>query len=207
VVQLRAGGSSNQIGIGQKLAAFFLGKSKPSPRPQRQCPAPDFGPRFALGSGSNSPWGNSDPDPCQQAVPPRNQWNSDKEFYRYDSNQEKKEDQTPIQGECRPRVLKSRINEDEGLINAAKKACKNQQVQDDINAMEESIRQGNMNPGIGSKPVGEGITEFRGKNGGRILARESEDGVVEILGKSGKKPKNQQYVIKQVKKVFPKNQK
>ena len=62
--------------------------------------------------------------------------------------------------------------------------------------MEESIRQGNMNPGIGSKPVGEGITEFRGKNGGRILARESEDGVVEILGKSGKKPKNQQYVIK-----------
>lgn len=53
--------------------------------------------------------------------------------------------------------------------------------------MEEQIRQGNMNPGIGSKPVGEGITEFRGKNGGRILARESENGVVEILGKSGKK--------------------
>lgn len=73
--------------------------------------------------------------------------------------------------------------------------------------MEEQIRQGNMNPGVGSKPVGEGITEFRGKNGGRILVRESENGVVEILGKSGKRPKNQQYVIDQAKKVFPKNKK
>ena len=27
--------------------------------------------------------------------------------------------------ECRPRVLQSRINEDEGLIKAAEKACKN----------------------------------------------------------------------------------
>ena len=78
--------------------------------------------------------------------------------YRYDANQDKKNDkqeyQTPIQGECRPRVLESRINEDEGLIKAAEKACRNRQVQDDINAMEEQIRQGNMNPGIGSKPVG-----------------------------------------------------
>ena len=127
--------------------------------------------------------------------------------YRSDENQDKKKDQTPIQGECRPRVLQSRINEDEGLIKAAEKACRNRKVQNDINAMEEQLRQGNMNPGIGSKPVGEGITEFRGKNGGRILARESENGVVEILGKCGKKPKNQQYVIDQAKKVFPKNKK
>ena len=69
------------------------------------------------------------------------------------------------------------------------------------------ISQGNMNPGIGSKSVGEGITEFREENGGRILARESGNGVVEILGKSGKRPKNQQYVINQAKKVFPKNKK
>ena len=73
--------------------------------------------------------------------------------------------------------------------------------------MEEQIRQGNMNPGIGSKPIGDGITEFRGANGGRILAREVENGVVESVGKSGKRTKNQQYVINQVKKVFPKNKK
>ena len=136
-------------------------------------------------------------------------WNSNAEFYRYDSNQDKKEkeDQTPLQGECRPRIIKSRINEDSGLIRAAKTACKNKQVQDDINAMEEQVRQGNMNPGIGSKPVGDGITEFRGENGGRILTRPSEDTVVEILGKSGKQKKNQQYVIDRAKEVFPKNKK
>ena len=213
MVQLRAGSSSDKVGIVQKFAAFFLAKSnvRPEQRPQPQCPDPKIGPRFTSGSGSNSPWGNDEPDPCQKAaVPPRNQWNSDDEFYRYDANQDKKnkhEDQTPIQGECRPRVLQSRINEDKGLIKAAEKACRSQKVQDDINAMEEQIRQGNMNPGIGSKPIGEGITEFRGKNGGRILVRESENGVVEILGKSGKRPKNQQYVIDQAKKVFPKNEK
>ena len=118
---------------------------------------------------------------------------------------DKEEDNTPISGECRPRILVSRINEDQKLIKAAEKACRNRKVQNDINAMEEQIRQGNMNPRIGSRSIGEGITEFRGKNGGRILARESENGVVEILGKSGKKPKNQQEVIDQAKKVFPKN--
>ena len=148
MVQLRAGSSSDKVGIVQKFAAFFLTKSnaRPEQRPQPQCPDQKFGPRFASGSGSNSPWGNDEPDSCQKAaVPPRNQWNSDDEFYRYDANQDKKkknkhEDQTPIQDECRPRVLQSRINEDKGLIKAVEKACRNQKVQDDINAMEEQIR-------------------------------------------------------------------
>ena len=208
IVELRAGGPNEKVGIVRKVAAFFLSKSNPSQRPQPKCPGPKYGPIFLPGSGSNSPWGQSDPDPCQKAaVPPRNQWNSDKEFYRYDDNQDKdkeKKNQTPIKGECRPRIIKSRINEDPGLIRAAKAACKNKQVQADINAMEEQIRGGNMNPGIGSKKIGDGITEFRGENGGRILARENKQGVVEILGKSGKKKKNQDYVIAQVKKVFPK---
>jgi len=103
--------------------------------------------------------------------------------------------------------LRSRINEDDGLIRAAKKACKSKKVQADINRMEDQLAQGNMNPGISSKPVGDGIMEHRGKNGGRILVRESENDVVEILGKSGKRSANQQFVIDQVKKVFPKNEK
>ena len=73
--------------------------------------------------------------------------------------------------------------------------------------MEEQIRQGNMNPGIDSKKVGEGITEFRGNNGGRILARERDGNVVEILGKTGKNKKDQQAVINKVKKIFPNNEK
>ena len=73
--------------------------------------------------------------------------------------------------------------------------------------MEEQIRQGNMNPGIDSIKVGEGIIEFRGRNGGRILAREREGNVVEILGKVGKRKKDQKAVIKRVKKIFPNNEK
>ena len=59
-----------------------------------------------------------------------------------------------------------------------------------------------MNPEIGSKNVGDGITEFRGKNGGPILARDLGDGVVEILGKTGKRKADQNGVIAKVKEKF-----
>ena len=188
------------------------------------------GPTGPGGGGGDSGGGYADNSlENENSIPPEERWKYDSEYwtnYKYDpddfqSDEDsgesegegdtcgplKPQDQTPIQGECRPRVLRDRIDEDAGLIRAAKKACKNREVEADINAMEKLIRQGNMNPGIGSKPVGEGITEFRGKNGGRILARDSENGVVEILGKSGKRPRNQQYVIDQAKKIFPKNEK
>lgn len=132
---------------------FFLGKSNSRPRPQPQCTAPNTGPRFIPGSESNPPLGNSDHDPCQQDAPPRNKWNPDEEFYRYDENQDKK----TIHSECQPQVLRSKINEDNGLKNAAKKVCRNQQVKNDITAMENQIPQGNMNPGIDSKTVGEDL--------------------------------------------------
>ena len=47
----------------------------------------------------------------------------------------------------------------------------------------------------------------RGRNGCQILVRESENNVVKILGKSGKKRANQQFIIDRAKKVFPKNEK
>lgn len=93
MVQLRAVGSSDKVGIVQKFTGLFLAKPRPPQRPQSHCPDLKFGPRFATGSGANSPWGNDEPEPCQQAaVPPRNQWNSDEEFYLYDANQVKKKD-------------------------------------------------------------------------------------------------------------------
>jgi hypothetical protein len=176
------------------VAFFFVPDSKRQ-RPQPQCPAPapnpnpNPGPRFTPGSGSSSPWGNAGPHPCQRNdLPPRSQWNSDDEFYRYDDNQDKKnkkdgeeEDQASIHGECRPRVLKFRINKDAGLIRAAEKACKNKKIQADINRMEEQLAQGNMNPGISSKSVGNGIMEHRGENGGRILAHLREILLCKIL--------------------------
>jgi hypothetical protein len=104
--------------------------------------------------------------------------------------------------QCQPRILKSRIKEDPGLVRAAKKACKNQLIQADINHLEEQLAQGNMNPGIGSTPLGNGFMEHRGDNGGRIIVKEVDGGVVEIYGKSGKRTTNQKFVIKRVLEVF-----
>jgi hypothetical protein len=44
-----------------------------------------------------------------------------------------------------------------------------------------------MNPGIGLTPLGKGFMEYRGTNGGWIITKEVDGGVVEIYGKSGKK--------------------
>ena len=93
-------------------------------------------------------------------MPPFEKWDSNEESwkkyqqkYQYDKNQdesksgETEKNPTQIQGECRPKFLISRIKEDEGLIAAAEKACKNKDVQDDINHLMDQLSQGNMNPG------------------------------------------------------------
>lgn len=162
-----------------------------------QCPNPNFrvAPNFG---GPDSPGSNFDGDPCEDnASPPRKNWKADEEFYRYDASKDKKKKKKgdSLHGECRPRILQSRISGDSFLMDKAEKACRSQKVQDDINAMQQQLREGNLNPGIGSKPVGQGITELRGKNGGRILIREREGDVVEILGKTGKKKSDQDAVI------------
>ena len=95
----------------------------------------------------------------------------------------------------------SKIKEDAGLVRAAEEACKNADVQKDINHLEEELAKGNNNPGIGRKPIGNGIIEHRGKNGGRLYVRES-DSVIEILAKSGKKKSNQQFVINRLNKIY-----
>ncbi len=59
-----------------------------------------------------------------------------------------------------------RIKEDSGLVRAAKEACKNEDVQKDINHLEEELAKGNDNPGIGRKPICKGVIEHRGANGG-----------------------------------------
>jgi len=99
------------------------------------------------------------------------------------------------------REVVSLIKEDAGLVRAAKEACKNADVQKDVNHLEEELAKGNKNPGTGCKPICKGVTEYCGKNGGRLYVRESDD-VVEILAKSGKKKSNQQFVIKRLKEIY-----
>ena len=52
-----------------------------------------------------------------------------------------------------------------------------------------------MNPGMGNKPIGSGITESRTRGGARVYWRLSGD-QLEILGISGKD--NQQKVINEI---------
>lgn len=106
----------------------------------------------------------------------------------------------PNQGQFKKRIV-YRIKEDFGLVRAAKEACKNADVQKDINHLEEKLAKGNQNPGIGRKPICKGVIEHRGAKGGRLYVRESDD-EIEILAKSGKKKDNQQYVINRLKEIY-----
>ncbi len=98
--------------------------------------------------------------------------------------------------------IRYRIKEDPGLVRAAEEACKNSDVQKDVNHLEEELAKGNENPGIGRKPICKGVTEHRGKNGGRLYVRKLDDNEIEILAKSGKKKSNQQFVINRLKEIY-----
>jgi uncharacterized protein RhaS with RHS repeats len=100
---------------------------------------------------------------------------------------------------CPP--VTSRIKESLGLVKEAEKAGKSNQ--DGIDRLVERIRQGDTNPGMGSKPIGDGLSEARGIDGSPVYFRETPNGT-EILGKSNKD--NQQSVINEVLKAFGRKQ-
>ena len=80
-------------------------------------------------------------------------------------------------------------------MREARRSGRNAKVQEDIDKLTDQLSGGNINPGIGTKPIGSGISEARGRNGGRVYFCIFE-GKPQILGKSGKD--NQQRVIKEV---------
>ena len=119
--------------------------------------------------------------------------------YRYQKKKKESGEQCELDENVKEIIY--RIKEDAGLVRAAKEACKNADVQKDINHLEEELGKGNNNPGIGRKSISKSIIEHRGKNGGRLYVREL-DGVTEIVGKSGKKKSNQQFVINRLKEIY-----
>ncbi|MBB6520016.1 putative Ig domain-containing protein [Pseudoteredinibacter isoporae] len=95
--------------------------------------------------------------------------------------------------------LKSRIKENPRLVKEAQKAGKDQKVQKDLDDLSAKLGEGNLNPGIGTKPIGKGISEARSKDGARVYFRVIK-GEIEILGKSSKA--NQEVVIKEILNTF-----
>ncbi len=92
----------------------------------------------------------------------------------------------------------SRIKESSLLVREAQRTGK--RFQDSINDLFKKLWEGNTNPGIGTKPIGSGISEARSRDGARVYFRQLQNGVIEILGKSDKS--NQATVIAEIIRVF-----
>lgn len=126
--------------------------------------------------------------------------NIDESIARMEESQDFEEEQ--CEATEQKKEIRSRIKEDPGLVRTAKEACKNIEVQKDINHLKEELAKGNENPEIGRKPICKGVTEHRSKNAGTLYVRESNDNEIEILVKSGKKKSNQEFVINKLKEIY-----
>jgi len=100
-----------------------------------------------------------------------------------------------------PSLLSPELVRAQNSFKEAEAAGRSQQKSLDI--LVDKLQRGHLNPGIGSEPIGKGISEARARDGARVYWRLSPDGkTVEILGKSTKD--NQDEVIKLVLEEFGK---
>jgi putative component of toxin-antitoxin plasmid stabilization module len=91
----------------------------------------------------------------------------------------------------------SRIKESSLLVREAPST--GGRFQNSINRTFKQLWEGNLTPGIGTKSIGNGISEARAREGARIYFR-VVNGLVEILGKSDNS--NQANVIAEIIRVF-----
>lgn len=94
-------------------------------------------------------------------------------------------------------MLTNRITESPLLLREGWKTLMS--LQGEIKKITDQLKRGNMNPGIGNKPIGHRIIESRTRGGARVYWR-IRGSQLEILGISGKD--NQQKVINEVLKHF-----
>ena len=91
----------------------------------------------------------------------------------------------------------SRISESPRLVRNAEAAGK--ASQGSLDNLVAQLARGNLNPGIGTKALGNGIFEARARDGARVYFRIVK-GTIEILGKSTKA--NQEAVIQEIMRTF-----
>jgi hypothetical protein len=56
-------------------------------------------------------------------------------------------------------------------------------AQSDVDALLAQLRAGNLNPGIGTRALGKGFFELRGRNAGRVIVKQTSAGTFDIVGK------------------------
>jgi putative component of toxin-antitoxin plasmid stabilization module len=93
--------------------------------------------------------------------------------------------------------LTSRIHDDSLLVRAAQRSGKAHQRE--LDALVKQLGSGNLNPGIGTKQLFNGVFEARARGGARVYFRTSGD-TVEILAKSDKG--NQTRVIDRLQELY-----
>ena len=80
--------------------------------------------------------------------------------------------------------VKSSIKKNSSLVREANKLTG--RLQDEVDSLIQAFRNGNMNPGLGTKHLAGDIYYLRGRNGARVFYR-MVDGVMDILGKQPKR--------------------
>ena len=99
--------------------------------------------------------------------------------------------------------VKSRIKESTKLTKEATNMGKNQDNQRESNELIRQFLNGNENPVLGSKSLGNVISYLRGKQGVRVYYR-IQDGIMTILGKLDKDKTRQRIVIDEILRLFGK---
>ncbi|MBX9660844.1 MAG: HINT domain-containing protein, partial [Nitrospiraceae bacterium] len=95
-------------------------------------------------------------------------------------------------------ACRSKIKDDPGLVRYAEQAGKSHQ--ESIDRVTTQLARGNLNPGIGTRPVFGDISEARSRDGARVYFRTTGAGDVEILAKSDKS--NQDAVINRLRRLY-----
>ncbi|TKC88861.1 hypothetical protein [Polyangium fumosum] len=75
----------------------------------------------------------------------------------------------------------SRISEIPYAINYAK--AMSEHAQRDVDSLLRQVRAGNLDPGSGTRPLGGGFFELRGRNAGRVIIKQTGAGSFDIVGK------------------------
>ena len=83
----------------------------------------------------------------------------------------------------------SRIKDSPALVRVAGQL--EGTVQESVNRLVGRLAQGNLNPGIGTRFLFNGVFEARARDGARVYFRNAAENTVEILGKSTKATQDQ----------------
>lgn len=184
--EFRGGGQKSSVPFLRRILALFVPKSSGSSN--QQCPKPAAqNMKFPYGPGSDNGGNGNDKGARSQAVPDREQWDSDPESYRYDKNQEKKKKKDEEQCLETPVIVsEDGLESVTGVKKIAKKAFKNKDVKKEYSRIKKRLEAGVHPLDINKKSTGRGKNIYLLKGGeGRYVVEylETDDArVVNILG-------------------------